>query len=149
MKIGLKITNFIYRGDYPAYKDKLVEIGLGTMKMRIDTRHWEFIYQGMKMYKSIYGHLRVRYHHMWTIIFTCCLHYSLWATYLSMHDPTILNVQKFVHPLLSICVANCWSEIIFLLLTYFSLTTVIPLFKWSQSIRQIKWPLSLEYLIIG
>ena len=75
MKIGLKITNFIYRGDYSAYKDKLVEIGLGTMKMRIDTRHWEFIYQGMKMYKSIYGHLRVRVHDNWLIIFCAIISY--------------------------------------------------------------------------
>ena len=85
MKIGLKITNFIYRGDYPAYKDKLVEIGLGTMKMRIDTRHWEFIYQGMKMYKSIYGHLRVRGHYSLTaIFFSLCFAASLIVIYTTL-----------------------------------------------------------------
>jgi hypothetical protein len=59
MKIGLKTSNFIYRGDYPTYKDKIEEIGLSSVKMGFDTRHWDYIYTALKTYRTIYGHLRV------------------------------------------------------------------------------------------
>ena len=60
MKIGLKTNNFVYRGDYPAYKDRIEEIGLSSVKMGFDTRHWDYIYTALKTYRDIYGSKRVR-----------------------------------------------------------------------------------------
>ena len=60
MKIGLKTHNFIYRGDYPAYKDQIEEIGLSSVKMGFDTRHWDYIYTALKTYRDIYGSKGVR-----------------------------------------------------------------------------------------
>ena len=60
MKIGLKTHNFIYRGDYTLYKEQLEEIGLSSVKLGFDTRHWDYIYTALKTYDTIYGHSRVR-----------------------------------------------------------------------------------------
>ena len=61
MKIGFKVSNFIYRDNFHSYKEEFEKIGLLSGKVGTDTRHWEFIYMSMKTYRSIYGHLRVRY----------------------------------------------------------------------------------------
>lgn len=60
MKIGLKTHNYIYRGDYSLYKDQLQEIGLSSVKLGFDTRHWDYIYTALKTFDTVYGHSRVR-----------------------------------------------------------------------------------------
>jgi hypothetical protein len=69
MKIGCKTHNFLYRGDYLSYHEQFGKLGLSTFKLVSDTRHWEFIYTGLKAYRVINGHLHVRVNHTDHFIF--------------------------------------------------------------------------------
>jgi hypothetical protein len=58
-KIGSKLNNIRYRGDFNQYQTILQEIGIEMDKVGIDTRHWEYVYSALKVYKNLYGHLNV------------------------------------------------------------------------------------------
>lgn len=57
MKLGLKVCNIRYRGDYVQYKDKFEAISLCLDKFGFDTRHWDYIYSALIRYKEIHDHL--------------------------------------------------------------------------------------------
>jgi hypothetical protein len=58
-KLGMKVSNIRYRGDYPEYRGKFEEIGLSLDKMGFDTRHWDYVYKALKIFKKIYGNVDV------------------------------------------------------------------------------------------
>ena len=60
LKLGMKVHNVIYRGDYgPELRQQFEELGLKTSLSGVDTRHWDYIYTALQVYKSVYGHLKV------------------------------------------------------------------------------------------
>jgi hypothetical protein len=59
MKLGLKTGNLIYRGDYERHRSRFEELGIVIEKKDFDTRHWDYIYEALKVYKNTYGHLKV------------------------------------------------------------------------------------------
>ena len=71
MKLGLKTSNFIYRGDFEGHRDKIEEIGLSSGKMGFDKRHWEFIFTALQTYKQINGHVKVRIVSVVSAVFEC------------------------------------------------------------------------------
>jgi Helicase associated domain len=65
MKLGLRIMNMIYRGDFgPSVREELEKLGLRKLGDKFDTRHWEYIYSALQVYKSLYGNLNVQYNFM-------------------------------------------------------------------------------------
>lgn len=58
-KLGLKVGNYRYRGDYAAYRTKFEELGISDNHNNFDTRHWDHIYKALKVYKEIHGDLNI------------------------------------------------------------------------------------------
>ena len=60
LKIGSKSQNVIYRGDFGmGMRGKFHEMGLRISKKGFDTRHWDYIYSALQIYKSVYGDVQV------------------------------------------------------------------------------------------
>ena len=61
LKLGMKYHDVIYRGDFgPMVREKFEEIGLRTAKKGFDTRHWDYIYSALQLYKEVHGNVRVK-----------------------------------------------------------------------------------------
>lgn len=58
-KLGLLVRNFRYRGDYAQHRDRFAALGVTQDKVGIDTRHWDYLYRALVMYKSTYGDVKI------------------------------------------------------------------------------------------
>ena len=59
MKLGVKVHNFLYRGDFANLSDTLAELSLQPVKDGFDKRHYEFIYAALQTYQKLYNSLKV------------------------------------------------------------------------------------------
>ena len=59
MKLGLKVNNIRYRGDRPRVKENLEQLGFSLGKVGFDTRHWEYVYNALVIFKDLEGHVDV------------------------------------------------------------------------------------------
>lgn len=59
MKLGLKVHNFLYRGDYSELREELAELSLLPVLRGFDKRHFDFVYAALETYKSLYNHVNV------------------------------------------------------------------------------------------
>lgn len=59
MRLGQRINNLKYRGDFIQHHYRLHEAGLGLDRINFDIRHWNYILEALKVYKSLYNDLRI------------------------------------------------------------------------------------------
>ena len=59
MKLGLKVNNIRYRGDRPRVRKNLEQLGFSLGKVGFDTRHWEYVYKALVIFKDQEGHIDV------------------------------------------------------------------------------------------
>jgi hypothetical protein len=59
LKLGYKIANIRYRGNYATYSDSFKRLGLDISKAGTDSRHWSYVYSALKIFYGLYGHVNV------------------------------------------------------------------------------------------
>lgn len=59
LRLGLKLSNYRYRGDYSHHRDLLVAAGVTADKAGQDDRHWQHVYSALQTYRACYGSVDV------------------------------------------------------------------------------------------
>jgi hypothetical protein len=59
MKLGWKVNNFRYRGDYADFRVNFENLGVLGEKAGVDRRSFEYIYEAFVAYKGAFGDLNV------------------------------------------------------------------------------------------
>jgi hypothetical protein len=55
MKLGAKLKNFRYRGDYAEHKEAFQTLGVTAEKLGVDTRQWDAVHAGLLVYEAQLG----------------------------------------------------------------------------------------------
>lgn len=59
LRLGLKLSNYRYRGDYSDHRDLLIATGVMPDKVGQDARHWQHVYSALQTYRACYGSVDV------------------------------------------------------------------------------------------
>jgi hypothetical protein len=55
LKLGAKLKNFRYRGDYSENAEAFRALGVTAEKVGVDTRQWDAVYAGLLAYEALLG----------------------------------------------------------------------------------------------